>query len=149
LVQLRLEDIDWHGGQVRVRAGKTYRERGLPLTQELGDALVAWLRDGRPRSTHRAVFLSAHPPFAPFSGPGSVGWLVRRACRRAGFPPELQVSAHALRHGAATQMVCQGASFKAVADVLGHQSLQTTGLYAKLDLATLEQVALPWPGARS
>jgi integrase len=90
------------------------------LTRELGDALVAWLPDGRPRSTHRAVFLSAHPPFAPFSDPGSVGWLV-----------------------------CQGASFKAIADVRGHQSLQTTGIYAKLDLATLEQVALPWPGASS
>lgn len=149
LVQLRLEDIDWHGGHLRVRASKTYRERCLPLTQELGDALVAYLREGRPGSTHREVFLSAHPPFAPLSGPSSVSWLVRRACRRAGFPSELQVGAHALRHSAATQMVCQGASFKAVADVLGHQSLQTTGLYAKLDLATLEQVALPWPGAQS
>lgn len=149
LAQLRLEDIDWHGGHLVVRASKTYRERCLPLTQELGDALVVYLREARPASTHREVFLSAHPPFAPLSGPSSVSWLVRRACRRAGFPAELQVSAHALRHSAATRMVCQGASFKAVADVLGHQSLQTTGLYAKLDLATLAQVALPWPGAQS
>lgn len=147
VVQLRLDDVDWHGGQLRIRASKTYRERRLPLTLELGEALVAYLREGRPASTHREVFLSVHPPFAPFTGPTCVGGLVRRACRRAGFPAELQLGAHALRHGAATQMVCQGASFKAVADVLGHQSLQTTGIYAKLDLATLAQVALPWPEA--
>jgi integrase len=146
VVNLRLDDVDWHEGHVRIRAGKTCRERRLPLTLEVGEALVAYLRGGRPASAHREVFLSVHPPFAPFTGPTCIGGLVRRACRRAGFPVELQVGAHALRHGAATQMVCQGASFKAVADVLGHQSLQTTGIYAKLDLAALAQVALPWPG---
>lgn len=145
VVNLRLDDIDWHESQLRIRAGKTYRERRLPLTMEVGEALAAYLRGGRPASAHREVFLSVHPPFAPFTGPTCVGGLVRRACRRAGFPVELQVGAHALRHTAATQMVCQGASFKAVADVLGHQSLQTTGIYAKLDLTALAQVALPWP----
>ncbi|MGB5830478.1 MAG: tyrosine-type recombinase/integrase [Thiohalocapsa sp.] len=145
VVQLRLDDVDWHEGQLRIRAAKTYWERRLPLTLEVGEALVAYLREGRPASAHREIFLGVRPPFAPFSGPTCVGWLVRRACRRAGFPLELQVGAHALRHTAATQMVCQGASFKAVADVLGHQSLQTTGIYAKLDLEALAQVALPWP----
>lgn len=146
VAQLRLEDIDWRGAQLWIRPGKTHRERVLPLSQEIGDALVAYLSDGRPNSTSRIVFLNSRAPYAPFAGSAGVSWVVRRAARRAGFPQPLQVGAHMLRHSAATQMVCQGASFKAVADVLGHRSLQSTGHYAKLDLAALEQVALPWPG---
>ncbi len=146
LARLHLDDIDWRQNQLRIRAGKTHRDRVLPLSQEVGEALVAYLVEARPQSSHRAVFLTGRPPFRPFAGPGSVSWVVLRAARRAGFPPSLQVGAHVLRHSAASQMVCQGASFKAVADVLGHGSLQTTGIYAKLDLAHLEQVALPWPG---
>ena len=145
VVQLRLDDIDWRVGQLQIQPIKTHRERCLPLPREVGEALMVYLLDGRPTSTSRIVFLSNRPPFAPFTGPTRVGWVVRRACRRAGFPPELWIGAHALRHSAASQMVCQGASFKAVADVLGHRSLQTTGIYAKLDLATLERVALPGP----
>lgn len=61
----------------------------------------------------------------------------------------IPAAAHALRHTAATQMVCRGATFKEVADVLGHASLATTAIYAKLDLATLARVSLPWPGVRS
>lgn len=147
VVNLHLDDVDWREGQLRIRAAKTQRERQLPLTAEVGEALVAYLRERRAAGPHRQIFLSARPPFAPFTGPTGVGRLVRRACRRAGFPRELEVGAHALRHAAATHMVCQGVSFKAVADVLGHQSLQTTAIYAKLDLAALAQVALPWPEA--
>ena len=98
VVQLQLDDIDWHRSQLHVRPLKTYQERCLPLSQEIGNALIDYLRDGRPASTHRHVFLSTKPPFAPFNGPSGIGRVVRRACQRAGLPIELHVSAHSLRH---------------------------------------------------
>jgi integrase/recombinase XerD len=94
------------------------------------------------------VFLSTKEPYGPILDSSVVSRTVRHAMNRArvvGVP----AAAHALRHTAATQMVCQGASFKEIADVLGHASLATTAIYAKLDLTTLARVALPWPGTRS
>lgn len=146
LARLDLDDIDWRQGQLWVRAGKTHRERVLPLSQEVGDAVAAYLVKARPQSTSRTLFLTGRPPFRPFARSGSVSWVVQRAAQRAGFPASMSIGAHRLRHSTASHMVCNGASFKAVADVLGHCSLQTTGIYAKLNLEQLEQVALPWPG---
>jgi site-specific recombinase XerD len=76
----------------------------------------------------------------------AISRLAARALRRAGIASHARLGAHTFRHTAASQMVNQGASFKDVADVLGHRSLQTTGLYAKLDVAALAGVALPWMG---
>jgi site-specific recombinase XerD len=142
---LRLDDIDWHNGTVLVRAQKTHRERILPLPDEIGQAIVAYLRDGRPSTTCREIFLTHTAPYAPLLTASALTKLSKRLVRRAGLPRRSS-GAHLFRHTAATHMVRQGVSFKAIADVLGHQSLQTTGIYAKLDLPTLKHVALPWPG---
>ena len=146
IVTLHIEDIDWHEGWLCIRAGKTHRERRLPLTQEVGTALASYLRHGRPISPRRQVFLQLRAPFRPFTNPCSVSDLARRAMVHAGLTPMPRMGAHTFRRTAASQMVNRGASFKDVADVLGHQSLATTALYAKLDLETLAPVALPWPG---
>lgn len=146
VTRLQLEDIDWHGSQVFIRPGKTHQERCLPLSQEVGEALASYLAEGRPQSRSRCVFLNFRPPFRPFEGPSAVSRIARRALLRAGVAEQPMLGAHLFRHSAATTMVRQGATFKDVADVLGHRSLQTTGLYAKLDLAALAAVALPWPG---
>ncbi|MCY1198773.1 Tyrosine recombinase XerD [compost metagenome] len=148
LTQLMLDDFDWSAGCMRIRPGKTHRERCLPLPHDVGEALSAYLLRERPRSSCRAVFLSTREPYGPILDSSVVSRTVRRAMNRAGVVG-IPAAAHALRHTAATQMVCGGASFKEVADVLGHASLATTAIYAKLDLATLAQVALPWPGERS
>ena len=146
---LRLDDIDWRQGQLRLQPGKTHRERLLPLSQEVGHALAQYLQHGRPVSTSRIVFLNFRAPFRPFSGPSAISRLAKRAIERAGLPNLPRLGAHTFRHSAASQMVNQGASFKEVADVLGHHSLQTTGIYAKLDLDALSAVALPWMGENS
>ena len=146
IVTLHLEDIDWHAGWLDIRASKTHRERRLPLTQEVGTALASYLRHGRPVSTHRQVFLQLRAPFRPFTNACSVSDLARRAMVHAGLPLTPRMGAHTFRRTAASQMVNRGVSFKDVADVLGHQSLATTALYAKLDVETLAPVALPWPG---
>lgn len=141
---LQREDVDWREGQVRIRAGKSGRERSLPLPQDVGDALVASLR--RPASARRcrALFVHARPPYGPLAA-AAIGDLAQRALRRAGVVVH-RAGAHTFRHTAATQMVQRGVPFKAVADVLGHARLQTTAIYAKLDVDTLAAVALPWPG---
>lgn len=147
VAHLRLEDLDWASGHLLVRPGKTHQARSLPLSQEVGDAIVAYLRHARPTKTDsRAVFLRLHPPFRPFVSACGVSHLVRRAMEHAALPARPRMGAHLFRHTLASRLVQHEASFKAVADVLGHRSLQTTGIYAKLDFPALAAVALPWGG---
>ena len=145
VLKLRLEDLDWTVGSVLIRAGKTSRERVLPLPEDAGAALASYLHEARPVSAERAVFLSRWPPHPPIHGNGFMAKLVNRLLRQAGIGAPCS-GAYVLRHTLATTMVRSGASFKEVADILGHGSLTTTGIYAKLDLPSLAQVALPWPG---
>ena len=142
---LELDDLDWRAGQLRLHAGKCRRERVLPLPQEVGAALAEYLQHGRPLCPERRVFLTLTGPARSFQAP-AVTAIVRRNLVRIGIPLGRLTGAHMLRHTAASRMVNGGASFKEVADVLGHRSLQTTGIYAKLDLDALAGVALPWIG---
>ena len=142
---LELDDLDWRAGQLRLRAGKCRRERVLPLPQEVGATLVEYLQRSRPPCQERRVFLTLTDPVRPFQ-PAAVTRIVQRNLMRARIPLGRLTGAHMLRHTAASRMVNRGASFKDVADVLGHCSLQTTGIYAKLDLDALASVALPWIG---
>lgn len=143
---LQLCDLEWSDGIIVVAPGKTRRERRLPMTVDVGEALSRYLKDGRPRCAHRHVFTRATPPFSALATASAVSSIVKRLAGRAGVTLPPGVASHALRHSAATQMVRRGASFKDVADVLGHRMLQTTAHYAKLDLDALVRVALPWPG---
>jgi integrase len=141
-----MEDIDWRGGRLFIRPGKNRTERVLPLSQEVGDALTEYVIKSRPRTGSAAVFLNYRPPYRPLAGPSAVSTMAKRALLSIGFAPGPQIGAHTFRHTVASEMVSKGATFKEVADVLGHQSLQTTGIYAKLDLQALAAVALPWNG---
>lgn len=145
VLTLALPDLDWNSGCVLIRAGKTSRERLLPLAEDAGAALARYLQEARPASAERAVFLSHQPPHRPLRTCSVLADLVNRLLRQAGIGAPCS-GAYVLRHTLATTMVRSGASFKDVADILGHSSLTTTGIYAKLDLPSLAQVALPWPG---
>jgi site-specific recombinase XerD len=145
VISLRLDDIDWANGRLDLPPGKSRRARSVPLPQDVGEALVAYLQDGRPPSANRQVFLHCRPPFQPLTK-SAVWWMVRQAFTHAGIVVPPGIASHILRHSAASQMVNQGATFKDVADVLGHQSIRTTAIYAKLDLDALAAVALPWGG---
>jgi site-specific recombinase XerD len=146
VVSLRLEDINWHEGRIVIHSSKTRQHRVLPLSQDVGGALADYLRWGRPPTTSRVIFLHCRAPFRPFSGSAAISRIAGRALVRTGVTGHSRLGAHVFRHTAASEMVNQGVRFKEVADVLGHQSLQTTGIYAKLDLVTLSEVALPWIG---
>jgi integrase len=144
VARLRLDDLDWRSGELVVR-GKGARLDRLPLPVEVGEAIAAYLRRGRPRSGRREVFLRARAPFEPIAT-GTVGSTVRRACLRAGIA---EVGPHRLRHTVACEMVRAQVPLVEIAQVLRHKSLQSTAIYARVDLATLRGLAAPWPGAVS
>jgi site-specific recombinase XerD len=141
VARLELDDIDWRGGEIAVR-GKARRRDRLPLPADVGQALVTYVREARPRASTRRVFLALKAPRRPIR-PDLVSDVTRRACRRAGLPP---VGAHRLRHALATEMLRRGAKLVEVSQILRHRDLATTAIYAKVDLANLRSVALPWPG---
>jgi site-specific recombinase XerD len=146
VAQITLDDIDWIEGRLLIRNTKNHCERSLPLPQDVGQALIDYLQNARPKTNHRTVFITFHAPFQPLQTPTAITHIVRRCLVNAGISVAKGYAAHLFRHAAATQMARSGVSFKQVADVLGHHSLQTTAIYAKLDLSALSQVALPWPG---
>ena len=144
VARLGLDDIDWAEGRLVVRAGKTKRERVLPLPDGVGNCIVQYLQRARPPSVHRSLFIRHRAPFTPLS-PFTISWIAGSRLKQAGITAA-RFGAHVFRHSAATHMVRQGVVFKDVADVLGHRHLGTTNIYAKLDAPNLLQVALPWPG---
>jgi integrase/recombinase XerD len=141
LAGLRLDDIDWRAGELIVR-GKGAREDRLPLPADVGEAIAAYLRRGRPQSSWREVFLRSKAPYDPIAS-GTVASTVRRACRRAGIA---EVGSHRLRHTAACEMVQANVPLYRIGQVLRHRSLQSTARYARVDVERLRLLAAPWPG---
>ena len=139
---LTLEDLDWRAGEIVVH-GKGRRSDRLPLPTDVGEAITAYLRRGRPRTPRREVFLRAVAPIAPLSRRG-ISLVVTRACVRAGLTP---VGAHRLRHTLACDMVRAGVPLPEISQVLRHRSLVSTAIYARADVDQLRKLAQPWPGA--
>lgn len=144
ITAMRLEDLDWDAGTVRV-LGKGRREVCLPLPQDAGDALMEYLMKVRPRGDTDRVFLCMNAPVRPFAGSCSISDIVRFALERAGIQDPPSKGAHLLRHSAATAMLRSGAGLDLIATVLRHQSSDTTAYYAKVDIELLRQIAQPWP----
>jgi integrase/recombinase XerD len=144
IVHLRLSDIDWKGASIQV-CGKGHRHERLPLTQEVGQAIVAYVKKGRPRTNDDRLFIRCRAPFRAF-GPSScaVSDIVDRAFRRAGVIRPSRGAAHLLRHSLATSMLRQGAALEDIATILRHRSIETTQIYAKVDIPSLRQIAQPW-----
>jgi site-specific recombinase XerD len=139
---LRLEDIDWHAGEIVVH-GKGRADERLPLPSDVGEAVGHYLRHGRPdRPEERAVFLRLLAPVRGLA-PQGVSDVVLAASERAGLG---SFGAHRLRHTAGTEMLRAGATLSQVAQVLRHRSVTTTAIYAKVDHLALRQLATPWPG---
>jgi site-specific recombinase XerD len=150
IIALELDDIRWRTGEVLVRSSKRLPQDRLPLLAEVGDALARYLHRDRPHHSIRRVFLCTRAPRRGFANPSTVSAIVRRALVRAGLSPALK-GAHLFRHSLATRMLRHGASLSEIGLVLRHRTVQTTEIYAKVDLAGLRALAQPWPemgGAR-
>ena len=145
VAEIGLDDIDWRAGTLKLRARKNRRGAVLPLPHNAGAAIVAYVRDERPETDERRVFVQHRNPRRgqPLSA-NAVSEVVARALRRAQVDAPL-AGAYMFRHTVASRMVRQGASLKEVADLLGHASLDSTTIYIKVDLPALHEVALPWP----
>lgn len=141
---LTLEDLDWKEGLIKVR-GKGCRHAQLPLPTDVGEAVADYLRNGRPTTGSRCVFLRVRAPIDGFQGQCGIGSIVKHTLARAGVDAPRK-GAHQFRHGLASQMLRRGASLSEIGELLRHRSPQTTAIYAKVDLASLSTLALPWPG---
>jgi site-specific recombinase XerD len=145
VVELTLDDIDWHEGAISIR-GPAQRCDRLPMPADVGAALVDYLRDGRPACCVRNVFIRSRAPRQRLQGPSAISCIVFRALRHAGIESPCK-GAHLLRHSLATQLLGNGASLNEIGEILRHRNPQTTTIYAKVDLASLRALALAWPGA--
>lgn len=146
VAQLKFTDIDWRNGTITI-CGKGQRQDVLPLPQEVGNAMLLYVKQGRPTLRVPEVFTSVRAPLRALTR-ASVTHIVRAALCRAGVKAPIN-GAHVLRHSAATTMLRQGASLAGVGAVLRHRSAMTTTYYAKVDFGLLSEIAQPWPEVSS
>jgi len=148
VVRLRLEDIDWRAATLNVPTRKTGRGALLPLVADVGEALVEYIEHGRPTTTSHHIFVLHHRRVGEPASPQVVSDAVTAALDKAGVEAPIR-GANLLRHTLATRLIRSGASLKEIADLLGHRCIETTQIYAKLDLESLREVAQPWPEVAS
>ena len=147
VLDMRLEDVEWEEGTLRVR-GKGRQEIRLPLPQEVGNALLGYLDGVRACVASNRLFLRSAPPYLPLVTHSAISRVVDRALTRSGITDAPSRGAH-IRHSAATNMLRAGASLDAIGTVLRHRSTETTAHYAKVNLPMLCQIIQPWPGGAS
>jgi site-specific recombinase XerD len=144
VVAMTLDDIDWEGAHLMVR-GKGGQRVQMPLSAEVGHAIAAYLRKGRPHCTSRRLFIREHAARVGFANSGAVSTLVQRALADAGVDSP-HTGAYVFRHSLATEMLRQGASLGEIGQLLRHAHPDTTQIYAKVDVCALRPLALRWPG---
>lgn len=144
VVALRLEDLDWRAGALTIR-GKGSRQDRLPMPQDVGEALAAYLLHGRPHCSTRRVFVRTRAPYRELADTSCVCTIFARALKRAGLNPAFK-GTHLLRHSLASEMLRRGASLGEIGEILRHRLPSTTEIYAKVDLEGLRALAQPWPG---
>jgi len=146
VIKLRLEDINWADGTITLVGTKGRRADVLPLPAATGSAIAAYLHEERPQTLNRAIFVRHVAPYDEPIEKGAVKRAVVAGYRRCGWT---RTGVHILRHSVASRLLRTGAPMKDIADVLRHRCLDTSAIYAKVDLNRLAAVALPWPGSAS
>jgi site-specific recombinase XerD len=140
---LSLDDIDWRSGTIVFRQSKTQRELALPLLPDVSEALIAYLRQGRPATERRTIFIRHRAPFEPFAPNNNLPTIMRAALGRVGLGHRPgRRGLYLLRHTLATQLMSEGQSVKTIGDILGHATTESTLIYTKVDEAALRSVAL-------
>lgn len=148
VLRLNFDSFNWRDGTLTLTHNKSGRERKLPLPVQTAEAIIHYLKEGRPETSNRAIFVRHIAPFDDPLGTCAINSLIRCAMVRAGFGERFH-GTHLFRRSAATRMVQSGVSLKDIADVLGHRNLNTTKVYTRVDLSRLLAIAQPWPGSPS
>jgi integrase/recombinase XerD len=139
IVQRRLDDFDWHNEIMTVRRAKGGRVQQFPIQYEVGEAILAYLKSARPKSSCRRLFTTFRTPFRPM-GPSCVRTIVAKRMKALGIESQ-NFGPHALRHACATQLLDKGFSLPEIADFLGHRGLSAVSIYAKYNPRLLRRVA--------
>ena len=142
---ITLDDIDWRSGEMLIRAKGRQRAR-MPIPPDVGAAVVAYLRDGRPQSSCRRLFLRTLAPCVGFASGCAITMIAKAALDRAGIHGCAHRGAHLFRHSLATELLRSGATLSQIGQLLRHESHDTTRIYVKVDLEALRPLSLPWPG---
>jgi site-specific recombinase XerD len=147
VLRLRLEDIDWREERLRVRQSKTGTDSLLPLMPPVGEALLNYLKDGRPQTDRREVFLRLRAPFVPLAT-GSLASVIFRRLQESGIEVDGRHGAHAFRFARALSMLRASVSPKWIGDLLGHRSSSSTQTYLRLATEDLRALSLEIPGRK-
>lgn len=141
---LTLDDLKWETAAIEITQSKTGAPLCLPMTEEVGLALIDYLKSGRPQSAHREVFLRAQPPFTPFADDGHFYHIVKYWRELAGirFRSKQHAGLHSLRHTLATQLLREQTPMHVISEILGHATTASTMIYAKADVESLRGAAL-------
>jgi site-specific recombinase XerD len=140
---LKLNDIHWRTDKIQVNQSKTKCPLLLPLTDQVAEALLTYLREGRPQSSYREIFLTVQAPIVPIQRQ-TVGYAFRNRVQRSTLDMPFR-GVHCLRHSYAVRLLRQGVSLKNIGDLLGHHSAESTCVYLRLNVDDLREVALPLP----
>jgi site-specific recombinase XerD len=142
---LTLDDIDWRASEMLVRAKGRQRAR-MPVPRDVGVAVVAYLRNGRPKSSCRRLFVRIPAPHFGFASGCAITMIAKAALDRVGIEGCAHRGAHIFRHSLATELLRRGATLSEIGQLLRHESHDTTRIYAKVDIEALRTLSLPWPG---
>jgi site-specific recombinase XerD len=145
VASLTLDNIDWRSGEICVRA-KGRQQVVMPMPPDVGAAVVAYLRDGRPKSSCRRLFLRTLAPRVGFASGSAVTMIAKTALKRAGVRGFAHQGAHLFRHSLATELLRSGATLSEIGQLLRHKNHDTTRIYAKVDIDALRTLSLRWPG---
>ena len=148
VARLALDDLDWANAVVRIRSRKTGHGALLPIPQDVGSAIAAYLHDGRPPTADRAVFVLHRDRIGQPISSDLVGRAVDHALTRSGIDAQTR-GGNLLRHSLATGMLARGAGLREIGDLMGHRSLETTRIYAAVDVTRLREAAMPWPSTEA
>lgn len=146
VAHLKLEDINWREETIHIAPRKMGKDLWLPLTPQVGKAILAYLKGRRPSSKHRNIFLLTRAPWTPVDRK-NIAYVVNRHLQLAGLNPPRH-GAHLLRHSFATHLIRGGVPLKQIGDILGHRSPESTHIYTKTATEQLRQVALEIPEVR-
>ena len=145
VASLTLDEIDWRSGEMLIRAKGRQRAR-MPMPVDVGAAVVTYLRDGRPTSSCRQLFLRMPAPHVGFASGCAITMIAKTALERVSVCGYAHHGAHIFRHSLATELLRSGATLSEIGQLLRHESHDTTRIYAKVDVQRLRTLSLPWPG---